>query len=279
MKTTQPVFIVGSGRSGTLALTRALMKSDAVEAHHEYLFENILSDAVLYFLDRLDDKTIMDKLTETHVTAVYYSKKPIWIDCSNALTWVVKPLSLLFPEAKFVHVIRNGRRVVSSFYHKFVDVMYDEASVSVLSDWLEFRSALKPPPEKKYWRPIPLENDPEYKDFLSMNRFEKLCYYWKKVNEHIGEVFRTLDSRRIMTIKFEDLIVKKTFFRFTDFLDIRDTGGMFEAMARPVNVHIPKTFPLSTQQDESFKRFCGETMVQFGYKIGEDYEVNYHPDM
>jgi hypothetical protein len=255
------------------------MKSDEVEAHHEYLFENILSDAVLYFLGRIDEKVIITKLTETHAMAVHYSKKPIWIDCSNALPWIVKPLHSLFPEAKFVLVVRNGRRVVSSFYHKFADVMYADDSVSALRGWLESRSSFKPPPEKKYWRPIPLENDPAYHNFLCMNRFERLCYYWETINAHVHNMFKNMAQTKVMTVKFEDLKSQENFSRLTDFIAIKQTAGMFETLARPINVHIPKTFPLTTDQEASFERLCGGAMAYLGYKRQEDYEVDYHPNV
>jgi hypothetical protein len=279
MNTTKPIFILGSGRSGTLALVQALMTSDEVEVHHEYLFENILSDAVLYFMGRLEERAMTDKLTRTHVAAVYYSKKSFWIDCSNALPWIVKPLDKLFPGAKFVLVIRNGRRVVSSFYHKFADVMYADDSVSALQNWLEARSPIKPPPEKKYWRPIPLKYDPAYRDFENMNRFERLCSYWSKINFHVHDLFKQMAPERIMTVKFEDLKSRENFEKLTGFIGIKQSESMFGAMTRPVNVHIPKTFPLTDDQEASFERLCGRTMTHFGYECKEDYDVDYHPDM
>ena len=84
MKTT-PVFILGSGRSGTFSLVQCLKKYDEVEVHHEYLFENILRDAVLYYMKKITDDEIRKRLQETHAAAVFYSRKNIWIDCSNAL--------------------------------------------------------------------------------------------------------------------------------------------------------------------------------------------------
>lgn len=277
MKTTKPVFIIGSGRSGTLALAHAFAQPGEVEVHHEYLFENILSDAVLYFMGRITEDAIVRKLSETHLAAVYYSKKPVWIDCSNALSWIVKPLRLLFPEAKFVLVIRNGKRVVSSFYHKFGEVMYADESVSVLRDWLESRSSLKPSPEKKYWRPIPLENDAAYQVFLGMNQFERLCYYWTTINLHADTMLRAIDPSQGMIIKFEDLKSPENFAKLTDFIGVEYMTTMSDIMVRPINVHIPKSFPLTIEQEASFERLCGDVMEYFGYEKGADYTVEYHP--
>jgi hypothetical protein len=274
---TRPVFILGSGRCGTLALAQSLATVGQVEVHHEYLFENILADAVLCFLGRIPQQEMTRRLERLHGAAVHYCQKPIWVDCSNALPWIIKPLNALFPDARFVHVVRNGRRVVSSFFHKFERIMYPDDAVRILNDWLEGRYPVEPPPEKKYWRPIPVNGMAYYGTFESMDRFERLCYYWALINNHVRHEFESIDEERIARFRFEDLLSERIFGEFTEFIGIDDAGGPFNAMKRPVNVHIPRTFPLTSEQECSFRRLCSETMVSFGYQNDDDYEVEYHP--
>ncbi len=277
MISTRPVFILGSGRSGTLALAKSFMESSDVEAHHEYLFENILSDAVLYAMGWMPEAVMLDRLRETHGAAVHYCSKPVWIDCSNALPWIVQPLHLLFPNARFVHVVRNGRRVVSSFYHKFDDIMYADDAVVTLCNWIEGRSAIKPPPEKRYWRPIPLPGEAQYAEFLRMNRFERLCYYWATVNARVGDTLRAIDPAESLTVKFEDLKNADAYSALCDFLGFVPSAEMFKILERPINVHVPRTFPLTPDEDAAFARLCGDVMQRFGYRTEEDYQVDYHP--
>lgn len=274
---TRPVFILGSGRCGTLALAQSLATVPQVEVHHEYLFENILADAVLHFLGRISEPEMTRKLERLHGAAVHYCQLPIWVDCSNALPWIIKPLNALFPDARFVHVVRNGRRVVSSFFHKFEHIMYPDDAVSILNDWLEGRCPIQPPPEKKYWRPIPVKGMDYYGAFESMDRFERLCYYWALINNHVRQEFGSIAPNRTARFRFEDLLSERTFGEFTDFIGVEDASGIFGAMKRPVNVHVPKTFPLTPEQEFSFRRLCGKTMISFGYQDDEDYEVEYHP--
>lgn len=279
MTNTTPVFILGSGRSGTYALAQAFRKSANAESHHEYLFENVLADAVLYHMGRLSESEILARLRETHVAAVHYCQKPIWIDCSNALPWLVRPLLTLFPDAKFVHVVRNGRRVVSSFFNKFDDVMYADASVNTLKNWLAGKSTVKPPPEKKYWRPMPDVHAEGHDEFLRMDRFARLCYYWTESNRTVADVIEAEPSARARLVKFEDLKRPELFAGIADFIGLQEIEAVFAAMARPINVAVPQTFELTPEQDAMFVNHCGPTMERFGYTAYEDYKVDYNPSV
>src|SRR3569832_1837627 len=108
MNSTVPVFILGSGRSGTLQVVKLLENIEGIQANHEYLFEKILKSAVLYRMGVVGDEEIKKLLMETYVPAVYYANTPIWLDSSNALPWIVKPLHELFPNARFIHLLRGG---------------------------------------------------------------------------------------------------------------------------------------------------------------------------
>ncbi len=270
---TSPIFILGSGRSGTFSLVQSLKTYSEVEVHHEYLFENILRNAVLFYLKRMSLEAIREILTETHVAAVHYSNKRLWIDSSNALPWVTTPLYQLFPEAKFIHITRNGRRVVSSFYHKFSEIMYNDRDVNVLKEWLDDPGKVMPPAEKKYWRPIPQRGEQFSEEFAEMDRFERLCYYWTTINLHIEQCMNEVPSEQKILFRFEDLLDAEHFSAFIDYIGLDYNDEAYNILRKPQNVHIPKSFPLSPEQENQFNTICGETMKKFGYS--GDYNVDY----
>ncbi len=272
MKTT-PIFILGSGRSGTFSLVQCLKKYDNIAVHHEYLFENILRDAVLYYMKRISDDEIAQRLIETHAAAVHYTGSNIWIDCSNALPWVISPLYELFPDAKFIHITRNGRRVVSSFYNKFSKLMYNDRDVHILKEWLGDSGKIMPPPEKKYWRPVPQKGDKYYERFHEMDRLERLCYYWTTINLHIDECLKQIPESNKTFFKFEDLLARESFTKFLDFIGLEYNDEAFNVLNRPQNVHVPKSYPLTSEQDVQFEDICGQTMKKYGYS--GDYNVTY----
>ena len=54
--TTQPIFILSSGRSGTYSFYNALKKEKNIEIHHEFQFEKTLRNSVSYYLGAINKK-------------------------------------------------------------------------------------------------------------------------------------------------------------------------------------------------------------------------------
>ena len=277
MDKTVPVFILGSGRCGTFQISRLLESVGEIEAHHEYLFENILKSAVLYRMNAIKNEDVKSILTKTHRPAIHYSEKKFWVDSSNALPWIIEPLYEMFPNARFIHLIRDGRKVVSSFYNKFSDVVYDDRCVSIVNEWIENPQTVpEPSPEKKYWRPFPVKGDPFFDEFKKYNRFQKLCYYWQDVNLSIRNSLKKIPDTQKSFVRLEDLTSNTE--ALNDFLEIFDTeinDNFIEVLKKPANVAIPKNFPLSQEQRKDFNDICSNAMSIFGYDSEEEYSVTY----
>ena len=143
----QPIFILSSGRSGTYSLFNALKNEKEIEIYHEFLFDETLRNSVSYYMGLINEKKIINYLGFAHEFSIKNSKKKIWIDSSNALPWMVKPLIKKFKNAKFIFLIRNGRKVVSSFSNKYSDIMYNRDDVILLKKFMdklmEFNNSLK----------------------------------------------------------------------------------------------------------------------------------------
>ena len=123
------IFILGSGRCGTFAFYQALQKIKNVEAYHEFFFEPTLRVAALYHMKKKTKANIKKFVEENHLFSINNSKKKLWIDSSNALPWIADVLVEMFPNAKFIHLVRNGKKVVSSFFNKHGDIMYNDYHV------------------------------------------------------------------------------------------------------------------------------------------------------
>lgn len=277
MKSTIPVFILGSGRSGTFQMVKMLENVNGIEAHHEYLFENVLKPAVLYRMGGIGDEEIKGILKQTHVPAVHYSKTGVWLDSSNALPWIVKPLYELFPNARFIHLLRDGRKVVSSFYHKFTEVMYDDQCVNIVNDWLANPGEVPAPsPEKKYWRPFPRKGEKYFREFAHYNRFQRLCYYWQDCNMRIHDSLMVVPEAQRLSVRLEDAISDPaTLARFLSMFNVEYDDKFMQVLKRPVNVAIPQNFLLTEQERVEFGEIAGEAMRVFGYDGREEYQVAY----
>jgi len=126
-----PVFIIGSPRSGTSILARSL-------AHHSQLWASkeprILADlygygrleealkAAKWFLEDLNVKrdeflAYLGLGTNTFFTDSSQGKR--WIDHTPDCAFMGDVLVDMFPGASFIHILRDGRRVVNSMVHFF----------------------------------------------------------------------------------------------------------------------------------------------------------------
>src|SRR3569832_2422463 len=137
MNSTVPVFILGSGRSGTLQVVKLLENIEGIQANHEYLFEKILKSAVLYRMGVVGDEEIKKLLMETYVPAVYYANTPIWLDCSNALPWIVKPLHELFPNARFNQKKQKKKKKKKTKKQKNTKKKKNDQCVNIVKNWLD----------------------------------------------------------------------------------------------------------------------------------------------
>lgn len=277
MNSTIPIFILGSGRSGTLQMVKLLKTFGGIEAHHEYLFENILKTAVLYRMGVADKTAVKKLLTATHSAALHYSDAVYWVDSSNALPWIVEPLYELFPHAHFIHLLRDGRKVVSSFYNKFTEVMYEDRTVGIVDSWLaDPMGTVEPPAEKKYWRPFPIMGERFAEEFCDFDRFQRLCYYWQDCNLRIKAALKLVPTVQQTTLHLEDLVAQPaTLERFVGVFGIDYEERFMDMLKRPVNVHTPKNFPLTETQYAQFEAIAGEAMHVFGYHERKEYLVEY----
>lgn len=276
MLSTKPVFIVGSGRSGTRTLFRMLSGMNGIEIHHEYAVPEMQKIACLYFMGKISEIEVMSALDMNHGAAIEYSNSSVWADSSNKLLWIIDVLSKKFPNAKFLGVVRDGRKVVPSYYYKLREEMYDDESVLKLRGWLNGDFVRSPPAEKKYWWNIPNNSQPWGKEFLSFNRFQRVCYHWAFANSLMKAKFKELDNTKSMIVRLEDLKSdKKILAQTIDFIGIKFDDFFTQYLEKPRNVFYPVNYKLTEEQKIQFNQICGKTMSEFGYDTEEEYHVKY----
>ena len=130
-----PIFVIGSPRSGTTALARALGTHPALWTSHEsYLVHSLFGDGVVDRTWRRNVerqqapswlKTEQVERDELHgflglgLNALFTSRSGgrRWIDQTPLYTTMAEDLALLFPGAVFLHIVRDGRSVVHSMQH------------------------------------------------------------------------------------------------------------------------------------------------------------------
>lgn len=277
LKNKKLFFIIGSGRSGTRTFYRMLAGHEKIEIHHEYLCTHIQPLGVLNYLGVISNEDIKKQLKNIYLPAVTYSSKDIFIDSSNKLTWLISPLLEIFPNAKFLAIARDGRKVVASFYYKLKDEIYDDKSTKILYEWyLNPGKRLMPPPEKKYWWNIPPKNHPLHEKFTKFSRFERICYHWQEAYKVILEKKEELNDR-ILLMKLEEITSsEEALMKIFAFLGIEYEPVYFQFLKTPKNVFFPFDFKLTQEQEDIFWNICGGIMEKLGYsRETKQYEVKY----
>lgn len=256
---------------------RMLCGTYGVDIHHEYICTHVQKLAALYYMGFVDKVEAKRKLKELHGSAIEYSRKDIWIDSSNKLSWLIEPLNELFPRAKFLMIVRDGRKVVSSFYYKLRNEMYDDENTKVMQTWLENQEKLPiPPPEKKYWWNVPQSTQRYHNEFKSFNRLQKIAYHWDECNRFVLECFKNLKENQKMIVRLEDVISNEFELEKTiEFLGIEYDTIFFKYVKTPRNVFFPLDFQLTPKQNEQFDAICSEMMEKLGYKDKDTYVVKY----
>jgi hypothetical protein len=266
----EPFFIVSSGRSGTAMLHKVLAAAGDVEMHHEYMVQITQKLAVLRYQGLVSADEATRILRDVYGCAVHYSPAKFWGDSSNKASWLIAEIAALLPDAKFVHLVRDGRKVAGSYFRKLGDECYDDRSTAILQAFLEGK-APAPPPEKKYWWPIP--PDPAFRGF---NQFERIAWHWAEINRAITAALSALPEPRKHFVRLEDLYQSANavegLFRFLN-LSYRDAH--FAMFARPHNVNRPEDERLNADQAQRFEAIAGAAMRALGYADREEYVVNY----
>lgn len=272
-----PVFIVGSGRSGTRMIYRMLSGISTIESYHEFECTHIQPIAAKYYMKLITKEQVKKEIMKLHGAAIYYSKAKYWVDSSNKLSWLIKPLIELFPKAKFINITRDGRKVVSSFFHKLAPEIYDDESVKLMTEWIRNRKIIpEPPPEKKYWWNIPQRGQLFYKEFPKFNQFQRICYHWSEVNMTIEESFKIIPNNQKLEMKLEDLNSKKQSLKtFLNFLDVEYEDHYFQFVQKPQNVFFPMDLKMNKEQQNQFNKICGNTLKKLNYKNKNEYDVKY----
>lgn len=273
----KPFFIVSSGRSGTAMLHKALSAVSEVEAQHEYMVHLVQPLAVRRYMGLVNAEAAREVLRQTHSAAVRYCTRPAWADSSNKLSWLIPDLAALFPEARFVHLVRDGRKVAGSYFRKLADECYDDRSTAILRAHVENAGTVPaPPPEKKYWWPLPRHDDPIANAFRGFDQFERIAWHWSEINRVILNDLLSVPQTQRAFVRLEDLrehpeAVRKLF----EFLGLQCRDELVAMFARPHNVNRPEDRLLDEHQRVAFDRIAGAMMDRLGYASKPEYVVNY----
>jgi hypothetical protein len=109
-----PLFLLGTQRSGTTLLTRMLSSHPLLYIQNELPMDGLFAGPLVK--EKLL-RRIVTKISDMHGVSlsIENDKKPIWGWKEPLLTYKLDTLEHCFPDSKYILIIRDGRGVVNSY--------------------------------------------------------------------------------------------------------------------------------------------------------------------
>lgn len=244
---TRQFFIVSTGRSGTTTLARLLSQAPNCTCLHEPK-PRFVREAPLYHYGKLDGSHIAMQLRETRPVV----QSELYGESSHKLSLLIPVLHDIFPDARFVWLIRDGRDVVSSsvargLYYPVEKKMAEHPNrPDHMFDWTRFRLSGSEAGEISSDR------------WNQMSRFEKNCWRWSYINRTIAESISHFDLPH-RTIYLENLLPEIRSIAL--WLGVAEPLTGFKVERHNATAGERRSWrDWTTEERNTFERWCAELM-------------------
>ena len=236
MNSYKPVFIIGAARSGTTLLRDLVAGHPAIDPiPYDINFiwrmgnESLKHDEISpEDLSLQQAQRVKDQITRYHSGAPYLVEKTV----SNCLR--VPFVKAMFPEGRFIHLVRNGQDVIESAYRQWLApadwrYIFQKALTYPLADafgyastyaWGLFRKKIS---RRKTggvtWGPRYRGID---EDLAKKSVLEVCAIQWDRCVQAASAELVSLPSTEVMTVVYEEFVEKPhtNMIRIANFLDI-----------------------------------------------------------
>ncbi|MEL7498526.1 MAG: sulfotransferase [Planctomycetota bacterium] len=176
----------------------------------------------------------------------------IFMETSPQVTFLAPAIKQLFPQSKFIHVIRHPVDVIRSGMRR---------------QWYTGSGHDR-------WRIVPTDTD-TFQRWDDMDAFEKNLWLWAETNHWITAYMSELNEEDGILIKSEQLFANdaETIQRFFQFIDapVPAEGKIQRILGQNLNQQKTGTFPSiddwTAAQKQLLHRYAGDLMEQYGYEV------------
>lgn len=236
-------FILSMGRSGTKFLASLIDSARSIGSIHEFY-----PDYLFYQAFFRSAKASDYYIKHLRMPYIYMKNSRRDIDTYGEVNSVLRrnahSLKKFMPHAKILHLVRNPKDVVRSMMNRKTMRWYDGVT--------------------KFVRPP--RGDMYYDKWPEMDRFERICWYWRSENDYIREYADR-------TVKFEDMLTDYDYFNNTMSMitgHTIDKAVWMDKVKKPKNVSASYSFPeydkWNKAQKDAFTKICSKEMRIYGYE-------------
>ena len=269
------VFVFGTGRCGSKTLYEIFKTVPLTHANHEGVWYDRLGrkksmgsfrdfNKIAFYRKNSNfyKKSYLADQDEKIVRAMdrfFERRRKMMSDIEGKFNYIdINPYSYLFityiiknyPDAKFIHLVRDGREVVRSF-HERTGTTYPNGVLE--KDYTGWQSG----------KPIPMTEDEHYYNWKNYDRFKKICWFWNFVNKEIIRRLEPVRESNKMVLRLEDLSEDK----ISNILSFLKLGKSFDKSKVSVhNVGRKNKIEWIEERSNFFWNMNADLMKKFGYK-------------
>ncbi len=232
-------FVLSTGRAGSRTIATALNQIPGTVCLHHPKPE-LAAEATAFHLGAYSREELEHILRETRQPTV---DGKVYGEVNLQHTLLFPILRDIFPEARYIWLIRDGRDSVASMYYRgWYDDIY--------------------PRQGLMWRRARLHGD-RTGDFTSaqwesLTRFEKCCWCWSKYNRMIEERLGGLEDGMHTRVRLDRL--SSSIPRLQDFLGLSGEGRVVVEQLNSARQPVSYWTRWTPVQRASFERLCGDDM-------------------
>ena len=189
LKDVEPSFVLGTGRSGTTSLTKLPPKNGQFARHESHKWLN----AIGYAKHVGCTESCVDDLLKRW--NVFYSNEQKVIDSDQRFYNLIPELNLIFPSARYLHVIRSAAGFVESAKPRG---LYN----------------IPEPVEHRWSFYRPASNIMTKEEWEEMGQVDRLLWYWSMVNSEIQSELSKISPKQVCIVWLESPRFSETCIEF-----------------------------------------------------------------
>lgn len=179
MANAQPVFVLSTGRVGTMLLTRLFELEDGLHIEHEALPEMLFAGKTAHNApDNIEFSKGAFMAGRYEAIRDCYMQGLRYVETNNRLTFFAPAMADLFPKAKFIHLLRHPDSFVSS------GIQRNWYTGKTITD----EGRIQPP-----------------SDAGAETTQDKIAWLWNATNAFIDDFKEGAGKDRTLTVRSEDL--------------------------------------------------------------------------
>lgn len=249
------VFVCSTGRSGSQSIARNLDRHPQISARHEPHFNLIRLSTEYAHGIKSAERAKRELLAIYQHASTIPADYPVYVESDQKLSNLAPLIHDLFPQAKFLWLIRDGIDVVASTYARgwFGENEYKptaDGGSRKLGIFHEFRLVGH--------LADPRLDEPAWK---AMSTFERNCWYWSFWNSEIRRAFGVIDDSKLKILRLEDFEQKTD--ELSDWLGVRSQSLESGIHNRAKSYKPYSMESWSDSERGEFWKWCRELMGEF----------------